>query len=149
MSRHAMVFALLEGTWISEDGLQKYVFSTDADGSKLRAAELWRNETEQMWNGWELCVESAFQTPYFGGEYRLANREDILDLVLRNEAVFIQAGRMFRRDYRVEKGMMVEREIPLPDIDHSAPIVAIRVPELSPAELLLWEYLIAHFSDGL
>ena len=81
--------------------------------------------------------------------YSLANREDILDLVLRNEAVFIQAGRMFRRDYRVEKGMMVEREIPLPDIDHSAPIVAIRVPELSPAELLLWEYLIAHFSDGL
>ena len=34
------VFALLEGTWISEDGLQKYVFSTDADGSELRAAEL-------------------------------------------------------------------------------------------------------------
>ena len=32
------VFALLEGTWISEDGLQKYVFSTDADGSELRAA---------------------------------------------------------------------------------------------------------------
>ena len=92
---------------------------------------------------------SRLYAPYFGGEYRLANREDILDLVLRNEAVFIQAGRMFRRDYRVEKGMMVEREIPLPDIDHSAPIVAIRVPELSPAELLLWEYLIAHFSDGL
>ena len=37
------VFALLEGTWISEDGLQKYVFSTDADGSELRAAELWRS----------------------------------------------------------------------------------------------------------
>ena len=92
---------------------------------------------------------SRLYAPYFGGEYRLANREDILDLVLRNEAVFIQAGRMFRRDYRVEKGMMVEREIPLPDIDHSAPIVAIRAPELSPAETLLWEYLIAHFSDGL
>lgn len=92
---------------------------------------------------------SRLYAPYFGGEYRLANREDILDLVLRNEAVFIQAGRMFRRDYRVEKGMMVEREIPLPDIDHSAPIVAIRVPELSPAETLLWEYLIAHFADGL
>ncbi len=87
--------------------------------------------------------------PYFAGEYRLANREDILDLVLRNEAVFIQAGHMFRHDYRVAKGMMVEKEIPLPDIDHSAPIVAIRVPELSPAELLLWEYLIENFSNGL
>lgn len=92
---------------------------------------------------------SRLYAPYFGGEYRLANREDILDLVLRNEAVFIQAGRMFRRDYRVEKGMMVEREIPLPDIDHNASIVAIRTPELSPAETLLWEYLIAHFADGL
>ena len=49
------VFALLEGTWISEDGLQKYVFSTDADGSELRAAELWFDETEQKWNG---CASS-------------------------------------------------------------------------------------------
>ena len=41
-------FALLEGTWISEDGLQKYVFSMDADGDGLRAEELWRSEeTEQ------------------------------------------------------------------------------------------------------
>ena len=94
------------------------------------------------------CV-SGLYAPHFAGEYRLANREDILDLVLRNEAVFIQAGRMFRHDYRVAKGMMVEKEIPLPDIDHSAPIAAIRAPELSPAERLLWEYLLAHFAAGL
>ena len=79
----------------------------------------------------------------------MANREDILDLVLRNEEVFIKAGRMFRHDYRVAKGMMVEKQIPLPDIDHSAPIAAIRAPELSPAERLLWEYLLAHFAAGL
>ena len=69
------------------------------------------------------------------------------------ELYFLMEGERYyfidKETYRVEKGMMVEREIPLPDIDHSAPIVAIRVPELSPAELLLWEYLIAHFSDGL
>ena len=94
------------------------------------------------------CV-SGLYAPHFAGEYRLANREDILDLVLRNEAVFIQAGRMFRHDYRVAKGMMVEEQIPLPDIDHSAPIAAIRAPELSPAERLLWEYLLAHFAAGL
>ena len=78
------VFALLEGTWISEDGLQKYVFSTDADGSELRAAELWRSGTEQMWNGWELRVESAFQTPYFGGEYNEDVAEHLQEIVLRN-----------------------------------------------------------------
>ena len=78
------VFALLEGTWISEDGLQKYVFSTDADGSGLRAAELWRSETEQTWNGWELCVESAFQTPYFGGEYSEDVAEHLQEIVLGN-----------------------------------------------------------------
>ena len=78
------VFALLEGTWISEDGLQKYVFSTDADGSELRAAELWRSGTEQMWNGWELRVESAFQTPYFGGEYSEDVAEHLQEIVLRN-----------------------------------------------------------------
>lgn len=78
------VFALLEGTWISEDGLQKYVFSTDADGSELRAAELWRSGTEQMWDGWELRVESAFQTPYFGGEYGEDVAEHLQEIVLRN-----------------------------------------------------------------
>lgn len=78
------VFALLEGTWISEDGVQKYVFSTDADGSELRAAELWFDETEQKWNGWELCVESAFQTPYFGGEYSEDVAEHLQEIVLGN-----------------------------------------------------------------
>ena len=78
------VFALLEGTWISEDGLQKYVFSTDADGSELRAAELWFDETEQKWNGWELCVESAFQTPYFGREYSEDVAEHLQQIVLGN-----------------------------------------------------------------
>ena len=69
--------------------------------------------------------------------------------MLRNEAVFIQAGHMFRHDYRVAKGMIVERKIPLPELDHSVPIAAIHTPDLSPAEKLLWEYLLAHFSEGL
>ena len=92
---------------------------------------------------------SSRYAPYFGGEYRLATRDDILDLVIRNEAVFIQAGAMFRHDYRVRKGMMVAKNIPLPDIDHSAPIVAIRTPEISLAERLFWEFLIENFSVGL
>ena len=41
-------------------------------------------ETEQMWNGWELCVESAFQTPYFGGEYSENVAEHLQEIVLGN-----------------------------------------------------------------
>lgn len=92
---------------------------------------------------------SSRYAPYFGGEYRLATRDDILDLVIRNEAVFIQAGAMFQHDYRVRKGMMVARNIPLKDIDHRAPIVAIRTPEISLVERLFWEFLLENFSATL
>ena len=92
---------------------------------------------------------SSRYAPYFGGEYRLANRNDILDLVIRNEAVFIQAGTMFQHDYRVRKGMMVAKSIPIEELDHSAPIVAIRAPEISLAERLFWEFLVENFSKTL
>ena len=78
------VFALLEGTWVTEDGLQKYVFSENEDGTHWYAEELWFDETEQKWNGWELCVESAFQTPYFGGEYSEDVAEHLQEIVLGN-----------------------------------------------------------------
>ncbi len=77
-------FALLEGTWVTEDGLQKYVFSENEDGTHWYAEELWFDETEQKWNGWELCVESAFQTPYFGGEYSEDVAEHLQEIVLGN-----------------------------------------------------------------
>ena len=60
------------------------VFSTVRNDHELRAAELWFDETEQKWNGWELCVESAFQTPYFGGEYSEDVAEHLQEIVLGN-----------------------------------------------------------------
>ena len=60
------------------------VFSTVRNDHELRAAELWFDETEQKWNGWELCVESAFQTPYFGGEYSEDVAEHLQQIVLGN-----------------------------------------------------------------
>ena len=107
-------FALLEGTWISEDGLQKYVFSMDEDGDGLRAEELWRSEeTEQTWNGWELSVESAFQTQYFGSEYSEDVAVHLREIVLKNSdhaaadlhvlydtqnAVILDGGLTYRRE---------------------------------------------------
>ena len=78
------IFAILEGTWVSEDGVQKYVFSENEDGTHWYAEELWFDETEQKWHGWELCVESASQTPYFGGEYSKDVTEHLQEIVLGN-----------------------------------------------------------------
>ena len=64
--------------------MQKYVFSENEDGTHWYAEELWFDETEQKWNGWELCVESAFQTPYFGGEYSEDVAEHLQEIVLGN-----------------------------------------------------------------
>lgn len=78
------IFAILEGTWVSEDGVQKYVFSENEDGTHWYAEELWFDEAEQKWHGWELCVESAFQTPYFGGKYSEDVAEHLQEIVLGN-----------------------------------------------------------------
>lgn len=69
--------------------------------------------------------------PYFASSFRLANKEDILDLVIRNEAVFIQPCHLFRHDYRVLEKLVVERAIPLPDVDPRADIFALHAPGLS------------------
>lgn len=86
---------------------------------------------------------------YFAGVYYTATRTDFQVLVLRNEAVVICPGRLFRQDHLVAKGMLVEREIPLSGQDFSAPITAIRMPNLHVSEQKFWEYLIRHFADNL
>lgn len=92
---------------------------------------------------------SRLYAPYFAGEYRMANRTDLLDLVVRNEAAFIQPYRLFRHDYRVAKGDLTEKAIPLPQVDPSVPIAAICMPELSFPERLFWDYLIKNFTNAL
>lgn len=92
---------------------------------------------------------SRLYAPYFAGEYRMANLTDLLALVVRNEAAFIQPYRLFRHDYRVEKGDLVAKRIPLPDVDSSVPVAAIRLPEQSFPESLFWNYLIRNFANNL
>ena len=72
------LFALLEGTWVSEDGMQKYVFSTDEDGSGLIASEAWYNETEQNWVSWDFIAKSAFQSESCGA----MGDADLIDITL-------------------------------------------------------------------
>lgn len=86
---------------------------------------------------------------FFGTIYRLANKEDILDLVIRNEAVFIQPCHLFRHDYRVMEKLIVERAIPLTEVDRRAEVFALHAPELSSIEKLFWDYLIEQFTCNI
>ena len=81
MRRHAMFCAARGYVDLRGWSAKICVFHGRRRG-ELRAAELWFDETEQKWNGWELCVESAFQTPYFGGEYSEDAAEHLQEIVL-------------------------------------------------------------------
>ena len=60
------LFALLEGTWVSEDGLQKYEFAVNEDKSGMECCNMWWNSDAQRWDCWSIFAKSAFQTKGFG-----------------------------------------------------------------------------------
>ena len=63
--RTAEIFALLEGTWRSEDGMRRYEFAMDADNCCLIAEELWFDAEKQEWVGTRVCAEAASKSWYF------------------------------------------------------------------------------------
>lgn len=58
-------FALLEGTWVCEDGLRKYEFTVNEDKSGMECRQMWWNEGEQSWDSQYVFAKSAFQTKGF------------------------------------------------------------------------------------
>ena len=58
-------FALLEGTWVCEDGLRKYEFTVNEDESGMACSQMWWNEDEQSWESQYVFAKSAFQTKGF------------------------------------------------------------------------------------
>ena len=58
-------FALLEGTWVCEDGLRKYEFTVNEDKSGMECSQMWWNEGEQSWDSQYVFATSAFQTKGF------------------------------------------------------------------------------------
>ena len=63
--RTAEIFALLEGTWRSEDGMRRYEFAMDADNCCLIAEELWFDAETQEWYSTYVYAESASKSWYF------------------------------------------------------------------------------------
>ena len=87
--------------------------------------------------------------PYFGSCFRLANMEDIMNLVIHNEAACIKPFHLFRNDYRVTQKLIVGRKLPPIGPDPHSQIHALHAPKLSEAEQLFWDYLLEHFQDEL
>ena len=58
-------FALLEGTWVTEDGLQKYEFAANEDNRSMDCCNMWWNSEAQRWDSWSIFAEAAFQTKGF------------------------------------------------------------------------------------
>ena len=63
--RTAEIFALLEGTWRSEDGMRRYEFAMDDDNRCLIAEELWFDAETQEWYSTYVYAESASKSWYF------------------------------------------------------------------------------------
>ena len=58
-------FALLEGTWVTEDGLQKYEFAANEDNRSMDCCNMWWNSEAQRWDSWSIFAEAAFQAKGF------------------------------------------------------------------------------------
>ena len=56
---------MLEGTWVTEDGLQKYEFVANEDKSGMNCCTMWWNNETQEWYSWNIFAESAFRTKSF------------------------------------------------------------------------------------
>lgn len=55
-------FALLEGTWVTADGLQKYEFAVNEDKSGMECCNMWWNSEAQRWDCRRIFARSAFRT---------------------------------------------------------------------------------------
>ena len=55
-------FALLEGTWVTEDGLQKYEFAVNEDKSGMECCNMWWISEAQRWDWRRIFARSWFRT---------------------------------------------------------------------------------------
>lgn len=78
---------------------------------------------------------------------RMANREDILDLVIRGDAVFISPACLFKQNWRVFEKQIFLREIPIAEINKEAEIYGFHLNEISRNEQLFWDFMVEGFKN--
>ncbi len=59
------IYALLQGTWISEDGQRQYDFYKDEETDCLIAEDLCRSESGEDWESWSFYAGSAYWSEYY------------------------------------------------------------------------------------
>ena len=77
----------------------------------------------------------------------MANREDILDLVIRGDAVFISPACLFKQNWRVSEKQIFLREIPIAEINTEVEIYGFHLNEISRNEQLFWEFMVDGFKN--
>jgi DNA-binding transcriptional LysR family regulator len=85
--------------------------------------------------------------PYFASAYKIANRENAMELVINNAAVFLHAYYLMKRDYYIANSSVKSFPIPITEISSNVPVIAITTDILSKSECLFRDYLIKVFAD--
>ena len=92
---------------------------------------------------------STIYEKYFAESILLPDRDVIMDLVIKGEAVFLPIYHLIKHHYYVTAGLVRAYDIPIPEINPTAPIISVENTQLSPCERVFLEYLFEHFSDAL
>lgn len=96
----------------------------------------------------ELDISSAIYEPYFAFSYKVATRENIMELVINNAAVFLPVFNLMKNDFYVTQGLVKSYSLPIQQIASQVPIVMITTNQLSSCEALFRDALIQHFIEN-
>ncbi|MBR5319744.1 MAG: LysR family transcriptional regulator [Peptococcaceae bacterium] len=95
----------------------------------------------------EQDLTSTIYEPYFSHSYKVATRENIMELVINNTAAFMPIFNLMKNDFYVKQRLVKSFTIPIPEIDSRVPVVAITTDSLTSCECLFRDALLHHFSE--
>lgn len=96
----------------------------------------------------EKDVISTIYEPYFASSYKVATRENIMDLVINNAAAFVPIFNLMQNEFYITKNLVKSYPLPLDTVNTQVPIVAITPDSLSFLENLFLNALLEHFSNS-
>ena len=92
---------------------------------------------------------STIYEQYFASSYKLASRENIIELVMNNNVAFMTVFHLMRNDHYIKNGLLKDYSVPIPDFQAETPIIAIFKNNLTFADNLFADYLLDNFAKGL
>jgi len=85
---------------------------------------------------------SDIYAPYFRNVYKLASKENIMELVSKNEAVWLPVWELVQDDFYVKHQMVKAYPIPITEIAHKISMIVVSSPTLSVGEQLFLAHLV-------